>query len=122
MNCSAPANPCPPSLTPEYVPTPGRRPLDAPTPPRYIRLGTAKLYRRFKGELRAIPNVGQNSGENRLDTSTGAPRHADVDPIEAVAGILAVEVIQLVKYKTSWLSKNTEFVDRNRFNTGIPSS
>jgi len=35
----------------------------------------------FKSEPQAIPNVGQNSGEDRLGTSAGAQGRADVDPV-----------------------------------------
>ena len=35
----------------------------------------------FKSEPRAIPNVGQNSGEDRLDISAGARQRANVDPV-----------------------------------------
>ena len=35
----------------------------------------------FKSEPRAIPNVGHNSGEDRLGTSEGAQQRVDVDPV-----------------------------------------
>jgi hypothetical protein len=35
----------------------------------------------FKSEPQAIPNVGQNSDEDRLGTSAGAQGRADVDPV-----------------------------------------
>ena len=35
----------------------------------------------FKSEPRAIPNVGQNSGEDRLGISAGAQQRASVDPV-----------------------------------------
>lgn len=35
----------------------------------------------FKSEPRAIPNVGQNSGEDRLGASARAGQHVNVDPI-----------------------------------------